>query len=191
MGPIVQRHCSVFLCDRHIGSRGLWIDEASPVGESAHAFHGTVGRPLDNVRVRLASDGEILVKGPNVMHGYWQDKQATRDVLEGSGWLATGDIGILERDGFLRITDRKKDLFKDTGGRYIAPQKLEGTMREDPFIDRAVVFGDGRPYCVALITPNMSALQDWCKQQGLRFEHTEEWFTHDTTDVLFRGRLSV
>ena len=108
---------------------GYGLTEASPVVSvnRSDAFRfGTVGRPLDNVRVRLDVDGEILIKGPNVMQGYWDNDDETKAVLESSGWLATGDIGVLERDGYLKITDRKKDLFKDSGGRYIAPQRLEG-----------------------------------------------------------------
>ncbi|MEE2786476.1 MAG: long-chain fatty acid--CoA ligase [Myxococcota bacterium] len=190
--PLSKDIASFFFATGILVLEGYGLTEASPVVSvnRADAFRfGTVGRPLDNVRVRLAADGEILVKGPNVMEGYWLDERATEEAVEDSGWLSTGDIGVLERDGFLRITDRKKDLFKDTGGRYIAPQKLEGTMREDPFIDQAVVLGDGRPCCVALITPNLGALERWCERQGLQFENSDDLFSQAEVDALFSKRI--
>ncbi|MGK0360400.1 MAG: long-chain acyl-CoA synthetase [Bradymonadia bacterium] len=141
---------------------GYGLTETSPVVTvnrlDSYRF-GTVGLPLSNVRIRLAPDNEIMVKGPNVMRGYYKDPAATAAVLSPDGWLATGDVGELDTDGFLRITDRKKDLFKTAGGKYIAPQLLEGLLRARPLIDQAIVIGDTRPYCVALIVPDISAVQ--------------------------------
>ena len=151
---------------------------------------GTVGRPLDNVRVRLDADGEILIKGPNVMQGYWDNDDETNAVLESSGWLATGDIGVLERDGYLKITDRKKDLFKDSGGRYIAPQRLEGLLRLDPYIEEAVIIGDGRPCCVALIVPALDVEKGLCQENGISADDDNEWLNHWELEAFFEKRVA-
>ena len=133
---------------------GYGLTEASPIVSvnrpDDYAF-GSVGRPLDNVRVRLAEDGEILVKGPNVMLGYWGGAEGGSARIDDGGWLHTGDVGFIDRDGFLSITSRKKDLFKDSSGRYIAPTKIENLLQQSPEIQYAVVFGDDRPFPVALI----------------------------------------
>jgi long-chain acyl-CoA synthetase len=115
------------------------------------ARFGTVGRPLPGVEIRLAPDGEILVKGNNVFTGYFKDVKATREALV-DGWLHTGDIGEIDKDGFLKITDRKKDLFKTSGGKYVAPGATETSLRDHRGIAQAVVLGDGRPFVAALIT---------------------------------------
>jgi long-chain acyl-CoA synthetase len=101
------------------------------------------------------------------MQGYYRDPEATAQVLRADGWLATGDVGTLETDGFLRITDRKKDLFKTAGGKYIAPQLLERLLRSRPLIDQACVIGDRRPYCVALLVPDMQAIETLARDKGL------------------------
>jgi long-chain acyl-CoA synthetase len=115
------------------------------------ARFGTVGLPLPGVEVRIASDGEILVKGGNVFAGYYKDPKATHEDLV-DGWLKTGDIGELDNDGYLKITDRKKDLFKTSGGKYVAPGAMETQLRNSRGIAQAVVLGDGRPFVAALIT---------------------------------------
>ena len=128
---------------------------------SDHKFL-TVGKPLPGVNVRIADDGEILVKSPGNMLGYHASPEATAETLR-DGWIYTGDIGELDSEGFLRITDRKKALFKTAGGKYIAPQPIEFALMKDPLIDRAVVVGEGKPYVVALVVPDWAAV----KQQGL------------------------
>jgi long-chain acyl-CoA synthetase len=115
------------------------------------ARFGTVGQPLPGVEIKLASDGEILVKGGNVFGGYFKDPKATHETFD-DGWLRTGDVGELDRDGYLKITDRKKDLFKTSGGKYIAPGAMETLLRHHRGIAQAVVLGDGRPFVAALIT---------------------------------------
>jgi long-chain acyl-CoA synthetase len=115
------------------------------------ARFGTVGLPLPGVEIRIAADGEILVKGNNVFEGYFKDPKTTRETLV-DGWLKTGDIGQLDKDGFLRITDRKKDLFKTSGGKYVAPGAMETQLRSRKGIAQAVVLGDGRPFVAALFT---------------------------------------
>jgi long-chain acyl-CoA synthetase len=126
---------------------------------------GTVGKATPGHEVRIAPDGEILVRGPGVMRGYFNADEATDEVLH-SGWLATGDIGELE-DGFLRITDRKKDLIVTAGGKNVAPQPIEAALMHDPLVERATVIGDRRKYLVALIVPNVSALEQWARENGV------------------------
>ncbi len=126
----------------------------------------TVGPPLEGVEVRIAGDGEILVRGPNVMRGYFKDEVATARALEG-GWLHTGDVGELDADGYLRITDRKKDIIVNSGGDNIAPQKVEATLCFEPEIAQAVVYGDRRPYLVALIVPDPEFVAAWARRRGM------------------------
>ena len=125
----------------------------------------TVGPPLDGVRVRIAEDGEIWVAGENVMIGYWNDPEATEQVLA-DGWLKTGDIGFLDRDGFIRITDRKRDIIKTSGGEMISPARLEAYLTAEPEISQAMVFGDGRPYLVAILVPDPDLLAGFALQKG-------------------------
>ena len=116
----------------------------------------TVGKPFPGVELKIADDGEILVKSPGNMLGYHNNPQATAEILK-EGWIYTGDIGELDGEGFLKITDRKKSLFKTAGGKYIAPLQLEFALKRDPLIARAVVVGEGRPYVTALIVPDREA----------------------------------
>ena len=132
--------------------------------EQEHRY-GTVGRALPGYELKIAEDGEIMVQGPGVMLGYFRNEQATEEVLS-DGWLHTGDIGELDGDGFLKITDRKKDLIKTAGGKYVAPQPLEARLQEQSIIERAVVIGDERPYCVALIVPDWQAVKSELKLAG-------------------------
>ncbi len=139
---------------------GYGLTEAGPVisvNRPESVRFGSVGQPLHNVRVRLAEDHEILVRGPNVMPGYWRRPDDTAAVLR-DGWLHTGDVGRFDARGRLCITDRKKDLFKSSGGKYVAPQRLEALLAGLPEIDQACVVGDGRPWCGALIVPDFDAL---------------------------------
>ncbi len=139
---------------------GYGLTESAPVvafNSLTASRPGTVGRPLPGVEVRIAEDGEILVRGPNVMRGYWKDPQATQAVLQ-HGWLHTGDVGFLDADGFLTITDRKKDLIVTSSGKNVAPSAVEQLLTGDPWIDQAVVYGDGRPFLTALLVPHWPTL---------------------------------
>jgi long-chain acyl-CoA synthetase len=151
---------------------GYGLSETSPVLTcnrlEAYRF-GTVGRAIDNVELKIASDGEILARGPSVMRGYFNKPEATREVLLDDGWFATGDIGELDAQGFLKITDRKKDLFKTAGGKYIAPQMLENHLKLQRFIEQACVVGDQRPYCIAVLAPAFDALEAWARAEGVAF----------------------
>jgi long-chain acyl-CoA synthetase len=118
----------------------------------------TVGRPITGVEVRIAEDGEILVRGPNVMQGYYRDAEQTAARIH-DGWLATGDVGSLDPDGYLRIVDRKNEIFKTSGGKFISPSRVEAAVIRSPFVAQAVVFGRGMPHPVALVSPNWAAVR--------------------------------
>ena len=127
---------------------------------------GTVGPAIKGVQLQLAPDGEILAKGPNVVSGYLNRPDATADAWDEDGWFHTGDIGELDPDGHLRITDRKKDLIKTSGGKYVAPQKIEALLKTKPILSEAVVIGDNRKYCVALVTVDKEKLAAWAQRTG-------------------------
>ncbi len=134
---------------------------------------GTVGKTIEKVEVRIAKDGEILCKGPNVMLGYYKDPEKTAEVLK-DGYFHTGDIGELDDDGFLKITDRKKEMFKTSGGKYVAPQLLENRMKQSRFIEQVMVVGEGEKMPAALIQPNFEFLEDWAKIHELNFNGPEQ-----------------
>lgn len=135
---------------------------------------GTVGRLLPNVEVKIAEDGEILVKGPNVMKGYYENPEKTAEVIDAEGWFHTGDIGCMIDNEFLKITDRKKEMFKTSGGKYIAPQLLENKFKESKFIEQIVVIGENQKFPAALIVPSFAFLKDWCTEKGLGYSSNKE-----------------
>lgn len=120
--------------------------------------YGTVGKPIPGVQIKLAPDGEILARGPNVMMGYYKNPQATDEVIE-DGWYRTGDIGVIDADGYLRITDRKKELFKTSGGKFVAPSRVEGAIKRSVYVNQVMLVGNGRPHPAALISPNWELLR--------------------------------
>jgi long-chain acyl-CoA synthetase len=128
---------------------------------------GTVGPLLDGVEVHIAEDGEILVKGPNVMMGYYNNPEATADTIDSDGWFHTGDIGDFVEGKFLRITDRKKEIFKTSGGKYIVPQLMENTLKESRFIEQVMVVGEGQKFPAAFIVPNYLFVKDWAERKGI------------------------
>ncbi|MGB0376341.1 MAG: AMP-dependent synthetase/ligase [Flavobacteriaceae bacterium] len=133
---------------------------------------GTVGKIIDGVEVKIAKDGEILCKGPNVMQGYYKEPEKTAEVMSGD-YFHTGDIGVLDDEGFLKITDRKKQLFKTSGGKYVAPQLLENSFKQSMFIEQIVVVGDGRKMPAAVIQPNFEYIQQWMKDQNIEINETD------------------
>jgi long-chain acyl-CoA synthetase len=140
---------------------GYGLTECSPVvtvNRPGEARLGTVGRPIPNVDVRLAEDGEVLVRGPNVMQGYYHRPDETAETIS-DGWLATGDVGTLDADGYLRIVDRKKEIFKTSGGKYVSPARVEAAVIRSPFVAQVTVFGSGMPHPAALVSPNWAALR--------------------------------
>ncbi len=160
---------------------GYGLTETSPVASVNDARNdglrfGSVGRPIKDVEVRIAADGEILIKGPNVMMGYYKEPELTREVLDADGWFHTGDIGEL-RDGFLYITDRKKEMFKTSGGKYVAPQPIENQLKASRFIEQAMVIGENRKFPAALIVPSFTFLKDYCALKGIPFESPQQIIT--------------
>ena len=133
---------------------------------------GTVGPPINGVEVKLMDDGEICVKGPSMMVGYYKRPDLTAETII-DGWLHTGDIGVFEDDKFLRITDRKKELFKTSGGKYVAPSAIENKLKESRFIEQVIVVGSGQKFVGALIVPSFANLKDWCEKSGVSFQSNE------------------
>ncbi|MET0152751.1 MAG: long-chain fatty acid--CoA ligase [Candidatus Binatia bacterium] len=139
---------------------------------------GTVGQAIPRVTLRIADDGEILAKGPNVAQGYYKRPEATGEAWDSEGWFHTGDIGEIDADGFLRITDRKKDLIKTSGGKYVAPQHVENLLKTQPHISQAVLIGDNRKYCVALLTLDLDEVQRWARAQSIAADDPAELARH-------------
>ncbi len=169
-------------------SIGIWIlegyglTETSPViavsGFSAGMTRlGMVGKPISNVEVKIADDGELCVKGPSVMKGYWNLPEKTAEVFDADGFFLTGDIAEID-DGFIRITDRKKDLIVTAGGKNIAPQPIEAELKRSSLVDNAVIIGDRRPFLVVLLSPNDEGLEKWAATEGIPFASTEEITSH-------------
>lgn len=157
---------------------GYGLTETSPViavnDERNGGFKiGTVGRPLKGVEVKIAEDGEILCKGPNVMMGYLNDEEKTNEVLK-DGYFHTGDIGVVDSDGFLKITDRKKEMFKTSGGKYIAPQLIENAMKQSRFIEQIMVIGDGEKMPAAFIQPDFEFVKQWASRKGLNLSDNKQ-----------------
>ncbi len=155
-------------------TEGYGLTETSPVISvndlrNGQMRIGSVGPVISGVTVKIAEDGEILCKGPNVMMGYYKDKEKTDEVLK-NGYFHTGDIGVIDEDGFLKITDRKKEMFKTSGGKYIAPQVIENAMKQSVFIDQIMVVGEGQKFPAALIQPNFEVVESWATKKGISLE---------------------
>lgn len=148
---------------------GLTESSAASFVNPGEAYRtGTVGKPLPGTEVRIADDGEVLLRGPGIMQGYHQQPEKTAEVLEADGWLHTGDIGELSADGYLRITDRKKDLIKTSGGKYVAPAEIEGQFKAlCPYVSSIVVHGADRNFCSALIALDEPSILVWAAENGL------------------------
>jgi long-chain acyl-CoA synthetase len=156
---------------------GYGLTETSPVLALNNAQNhriGSVGKPIESVECRIAPDGELLVRGPFVFVGYWHKPEGTREVMETDGWFHTGDIGRLDEDGFLYITDRKKELLKTSGGKMIAPQPIESKLNNSPLVASAVVVGDRHKFLSVLIAPDFPALESLARQQGIAFSSRAE-----------------
>ena len=150
---------------------------------------GTVGLPVPGVELRLDDDGEILARGPNIASGYYQRPEATAEVFLDDGWFATGDIGEIDADGFLRITDRKKDLLVTAGGKNVAPQNIENLLKGDPLISQAMVYGDRRPFLTAVLTLDVEAATAFARELGISGETTAELAENSQIRTLLEGRV--
>jgi len=174
---------------------GYGLTETSPViavnhyQKSGRKF-GTVGPLLSGVQVKIADDGEILCKGPNVMVGYYKNQEMTAEVIR-DGWFCTGDIGELDMDGFLKITDRKKEIFKTSGGKYVAPLPIENKMKENHFIEQMMVVGAERKFTAALIVPSYTNLKPWCKQRDISFSSNNEIIKDGRVIALYQSIINA
>ena len=168
---------------------GYGLTETSPViavnTPNAHRM-GTVGKPLPNIEVRIAEDGEILVRGPSVFKGYWKRPEETANAFLGE-WFKTGDIGKIDSDGFLSITDRKKDLIKTSGGKFIAPQPIENSLKHNVLIAEAVILGDKRKFPAVLIAPHFPLLEDWARTNQIEFSSRHDLVRNPRVQALYEG----
>jgi long-chain acyl-CoA synthetase len=153
---------------------GYGLTETSPVVTVNNFVTGirigTVGALIEGVQVKIATDGEILVKGPNVMMGYYNNQEATNEVMDSDGWFHTGDIGEFQEEKFLKITDRKKEIFKTSGGKYIVPQAMENRFKQSRFVEQIMVIGEGEKFPAAFVVPNFAFAKEWAHRHGLQFE---------------------
>lgn len=181
---------------------GYGLTETSPIiavnygiPESKDLFKtikiGTTGKILDNVKVKISSDGEILCKGPGVMKAYFKDPLRTNSVFDEEGWFCTGDIGTVDRENFLTITGRKKDLFKTSWGKYVAPQHMEDIFRGSMFIDQILVVGENRKYPSAIISPDFRHLKYWCKRQNINVVHNSDLINITRVIARYRKEISI
>ncbi|HLZ90115.1 MAG TPA: long-chain fatty acid--CoA ligase [Candidatus Acidoferrum sp.] len=171
--------------------QGYGLTETSPILTSNYPQNrsGSSGRPIPNVLIRIAQDGEILAKGPCVMQGYYKSTDATREVIDEEGWFHTGDIGYLDSDNYLFITDRKKDLIKTAGGKFVAPQPIENALKTSPYIINAMIVGDQRRFVVALIVPNATTVSGKLQEQGLRLSSHKEIAEHPAVRALIESEV--
>ena len=174
--------------------QGYGLTETSPVitaGRLDDNRVGTVGKPIPNVEVRIAADGEIETRGPHVMRGYYNKPAETRAVMTDDGWFRTGDIGTLDKDGFLSITDRKKELFKTSGGKYIAPQPIEQMIKGSRFVNQVVLIGNGRKFASALIVPDWERVESYAELKGLNTKDRSELCRHPRVIDLFERQVAA
>jgi long-chain acyl-CoA synthetase len=174
--------------------QGYGLTETSPVITASTVEEnrvGTVGTPIRNVNVRIASDGEIETRGPNVMVGYYNKPDETRAVFTDDGWFKTGDIGTIDEDGFLRITDRKKELFKTSGGKYIAPQPIEQLIKGSPFVNQVVLIGNGRKFPAALIVPDWDRIESYAQLKGIETRDRAQLCKHPRIIDLFERQVAA
>ena len=174
---------------------GYGLTETSPVVTinnliSREVMFGTVGPVLKDVQVKIAEDGEILTKGPNLMVGYYKEPKLTEEAIDSDGWFHTGDIGTFINDKYLKITDRKKEIFKISSGKYIAPQVIENKLKESTFIDQVMVIGENQKFASALITPDFQFLHKWASDENISFRDNEELITNPLIFARYQKEVS-
>jgi long-chain acyl-CoA synthetase len=151
---------------------------------------GTVGPPLSDVEVKIAEDGEILCRGNNVMQGYYKEPELTRQAIDNDGWFHTGDIGIMEDNKYLRITDRKKEIFKLSSGKYIAPQVIENKFKESEFIEQIMVVGENQKFTSAIILPDFLYLKNWCTINGIKYSDNENLIKNNEVKERYQNEIN-
>lgn len=171
---------------------GYGLTETSPVTNvNTHVNYriGTVGKPIASTEIKIAGDGEIMIRGPQIMKGYFGRPEATAEVIDGDGWFKTGDIGEIDADGFLKITDRKKDIIVTAGGKNIAPQPIENRLKTNPYVEQIVMIGDRRKFPVVLIVPDYAVLAGWAKQNGVDASDRARLLGAAKTKALFESEV--
>jgi long-chain acyl-CoA synthetase len=160
---------------------GYGLTETSPVigvNTPSNFRLSSIGKPLPNIEVKTAADGELLVKGPSVFSGYWESPSLTAQAFDEDGWFQTGDIARIDPDRFIFITDRKKELIKTSAGKFVAPQPIEGKLKADLFVGHAALVGDREKYVAALISPNFDVLESWAKEKNIPAGSRRELVEH-------------
>jgi long-chain acyl-CoA synthetase len=174
---------------------GYGLTETSPVIavnniSTGEIKFGTVGPALDGVQVRISEDGEILCKGPNVMQGYYKEPELTKQAVDSEGWFHTGDIGILEDNKYLKITGRKKEIFKLSSGKYVSPQVIENRFKESTFIEQIMVVGENQKFASAVISPNFQLLHNWCSLNGINYRDNRELIQNSEVVQLYQQEVN-
>jgi long-chain acyl-CoA synthetase len=174
---------------------GYGLTETSPVIavnniSTGEIKLGTVGPPLNGVYVRISEDGEILCKGPNVMQGYYKEPELTKQAIDGEGWFHTGDIGILEDNKYLKITGRKKEIFKLSSGKYVSPQVIENRFKESTYIEQIMVVGENQKFASAVISPNFQLLHNWCYLNGINYRDNRELIKNSEVVQLYQQEVN-
>ena len=192
--PMQPRLIKLFSAAGVIVLEGYGLTETSPVLcanriDEKERVIGTVGMPIPDVTIKLAEDGEILAKGPNIMKGYYNRPDLTAEVIDSEGWFHTGDIGEWVDGKFLKITDRKKELFKTSGGKYIAPQVIENKMKESRYIEQIMVVGESERFVAALIVPSFVNLKDWVKENGLPVQSNQQLVDNSKVKELINAEI--
>ena len=189
------RLAKVFTAGKIEVLEGYGLTETSPViavntlDKGGRKF-GTVGKPIKNVEVKIANDDEILCKGPNVMNGYYKDPEMTKEAIDSDGWFHTGDLGRIEPEGHLKITGRKKAIFKTAMGKYISPEHIENRFVESPFVDTILVVGENQKFAAALIVPDFAYLKSWCGVKGLSFSSNTEMIANNEVKTRFKKEVN-
>lgn len=188
------RICRLFGAAGIYTLEGYGLTEAAPIVALSNISTkeykiGTTGPILPGVKVKFGDDGEILVKGPNIMKGYYKEPELTKKVIDEDGWFHTGDVGILEKGLYLKITDRKKEIFKLSGGKYIAPQMIENMFKESFLIEQVMVVGFNEKFASAIISPNFEYLKEWCSKQNIYFHNNLDIIMNSNVVALFRREI--
>ena len=175
-------------------AQGYGLTETAPCGSfnipAAFKF-GTVGKPIAGNHIKIAEDGEILIKGDNVMKGYYGNPSATKEVMTKDGYFKTGDIGIIDEDGFLKITDRKKDIIVTANGKNVAPQNIESKLGQDFYVEQVVIIGDKQKYLTALIVPAFASLEAYAKEKGITYKSHEDLIRNPEIKAFYQGRIDA